>query len=61
MDGLKKYSSSGMKKKETFWFVEEKGLKKGLLLMELPLITKFNNNIMWLKLATEKKIIKITF
>ena len=28
MDGLKKYSSSGMKKKETFWFVEEKGLKK---------------------------------
>lgn len=27
MDGLKKYSNSGMKKK-TFWFVEEKGLKK---------------------------------
>ena len=54
MDGLKKYSNSGMKKK-TFWFVEEKGLKKGLVLIELPLITKFNNNIMWLKLATEKK------
>ena len=27
MDGLKKYSNSGMKKK-TFWFVEEKGLKR---------------------------------
>ena len=57
MDGLKKYSNSGMKKK-TFWFVEEKGLKKGLLLIELSLITKFNNNIMWLKLATEKNILK---
>ena len=57
MDGLKKYSNSGMKKKNIL-VCRGKGPKKGLVLIELPLITKFNNNIMWLKLATEKNILK---